>query len=216
MVITVLLLKLFKSPVVCLAGLVSMCPPISASTIQGDWLGRLMVLKVTPLHISSDIQGIHGEVYTPDVLIPGMDLSYFMTDNWAVELQGGRFVRSYSIKNSAVGNFMVGNIGSTTVSLTIQYHFDACSLVKPYLGLGVNYARVHDIEPAAGIPNFEVRDMTSGIINAGADLKISENWFFSASMRYVLSPAYSFHGDSFSANVKMDTLIYGVGIGILF
>ncbi|NYF20669.1 outer membrane protein [Xanthomonas sp. JAI131] len=183
---------------------------------QGNWLIRAMALEIVPLNLDSEISYIGGEVDTPSDFVPGLDLSYFVTDHWAIEFQGGLFAREYRISKSSIGAFDVGTVESGAVSLTAQYHFRPHAALNPYIGLGVNYAWEHKVRPAAGIPDFRVDAIASGIANLGFDYRLAGNWYFSSSVRYVISPAYRFEGQGFNATVKVSTLVLGLGVGYRF
>lgn len=183
---------------------------------QGYWLVRVMALEVDAIHVASEIPIIGGKITIPSKAVPGMDLSYFVTDHWAVECQGGVFARDYRIRNSRIGDFDVGTVESGTVSLTVQYHVRPHATLSPYLGLGINYAWPHAVRPAGGIPDFEVRGITSAILNLGVDYRVADHWRLSTSVRYVSSPAYRFTGHGFGAVVEVDTLVVGVGVGYRF
>ncbi|PPT47860.1 OmpW/AlkL family protein [Xanthomonas arboricola] len=188
----------------------------AAAPARGDVLVRVMALDVTVARIDSTIPSVGGKVDTPDKLVPGADLSYFIADHWAVEGQGGPFVRVYRVRQSLIGDFDVGRIHTRAVSLVLQYHLRPSAKLKPYLGLGLNYAWSGDVEPAAGIPDFKVSDITSGIASLGGDYRVTDRWFLSGSVRYLLSPTYQFRGHGFNATVKLDTLVVGAGIGYRF
>lgn len=180
------------------------------------WLLRMMVLEVTPDDMRSEISTIGGKVDTPRQTIIGMDLSYFMTEHWVVEIQGGPFKRDYRIKESQLGGFEVGTISNIALSLTLQYHLAPQAQFSPYFGLGINHAWIREVKPAAGIPDFNVHSITSGVLSAGLDHRLSAQWSFSTSLRYVISPDYRFQGQGFNAVISINTLIVGVGLGYRF
>lgn len=183
---------------------------------HGPWLIRVMALEVIPVGLASEISTIGGQLETPRTRQLGMDLSYFFTEHWAVELQGGPFDREYRIKGSQIGDFKVGAISHIAVSLALQYHFYPNAQWSPYVGLGINHTWTRDVKPAAGIPKFDVRDITSGIVSAGVDYRLSTHWSLSTSLRYVMSPAYEFQGQGFNSIVSMNTLVVGGGVGYRF
>ncbi|MDC6378917.1 outer membrane beta-barrel protein [Pseudomonas graminis] len=192
-------------------------PQIESQIENNDrWLIRVMAVKVIPVDLTSEISVIGGKVDTPQTNQLSMDLSYFLTDHWAVEFQGGPFDREYRVKGSKVGDFKVGSISHTALSMTLQYHFFRNAKLSPYLGLGINHVWTRDVKPAAGIPKFDVRDITSWLVNAGVDYQLSNHWSISTSLRYVVSPEYEFQGQGFNSTVSMNTLVVGGGLGYHF
>jgi outer membrane protein len=183
---------------------------------HGPWLIRAMALEVIPVGLTSEISTIGGKLETPRTRQLGMDLSYFLAEHWAVEFQGGPFEREYKIKGSQIGDFKVGSISHIALSLALQYHFYPNAQWSPYVGLGVNHTFTREVKPAAGIPKFDVRDVTSGIVSAGIDYRLSTHWSLSSSLRYVISPEYEFQGQGFNSVVSMNTLVVGGGVGYRF
>jgi len=181
-----------------------------------NWLIRGMFLDIKPLRVESNISSIGGEIDTPEKRTFGLDTSYFFSKAFSLEFQGGVFSRNYRIKNSEIGSFKVGTIESNSISLTAQYHIYTDSNLLPYLGVGINHAWTRKVKPADGIPQFNVDDVNSFILNGGIDYKISESWLLSTSLKYIMSPEYNFSGYGFNANIKMNTLITGVGIAYRF
>ncbi|WP_439870373.1 OmpW/AlkL family protein [Pseudomonas syringae] len=183
---------------------------------DNQWLVRVMAVDVVPVGLASEISTIGGKVETPRTRQISVDLSYFVTEHWAVEFQGGPFDREYRIEGSKVGNFKVGSISHTALSLTLQYHFLPTAQWSPYLGLGINHVWTRDVKPAVGIPQFDVRDITSWIVGAGVDYRLNTRWSLSTSLRFVISPEYEFQGQGFNSTVSTNTLVVGAGFGYLF
>jgi outer membrane protein len=186
------------------------------ANIHDRWLVRVMALEIIPVGLASEISTIGGNLETPRTRQIGIDLSYSVTENWAVEFQGGPFDREYRIKGSRIGDFKVGCISHIALSMSLQYHFYPNSQWSPYVGLGINKTSTRDVKPAAGIPKFKVRDITSRILSAGLDYRLSQYWTLSTSLRYVVSPEYEFQGQGFNTAVSMNTLIVGGGVGYRF
>jgi outer membrane protein len=183
---------------------------------DGRWMVRLMGQRVTPIDLSSEISVIGGRLDTPPKSVASLDLSYFVTDYWSVELQGGPFSRSYRIVGSKAGTFDVGTISNVAASMAVLYHISPQSQISPYIGVGFSHAWVKGIERAEGIPQFRAKDVTSAIVCLGIDYKIDQKWLFSAGLRYIMSPDYTFDGDGFKSTVSMNTLMTGAGVGFRF
>ncbi|WP_338544730.1 OmpW family outer membrane protein [Pseudomonas benzopyrenica] len=183
---------------------------------QADWLVRGSALSVRSLTQTTDIPIVGGQIKSPDKTYPGLDISYFFTDHWAIEFQGGHVKRSYAVSGSSLGNFSVGSIDSNVLSLALQYHFRPTESIKPYVGVGANYAWTRSVDPAQNIPSFDVKPIASTLFAAGIDVAIAPGWLVNASARYLLSPEYDFKGEGFSATVKINTLVLGMGVGFYF
>lgn len=183
---------------------------------KGDWLIRGSVISIRSLTQSSDIPLVGGRIKSQDIHTIGLDISYFITNHWALEFQGGQLDREYKVARSSVGDFSVGKIDSYAMTLALQYHFKPSRLIMPYIGLGLNYAWAKSVDPAENIPDFDVKPMTSAMAALGIDIPISAHWVANASARYFLSPTYNFDGNGFQADVQINTLVLGAGVGFFF
>ncbi len=184
--------------------------------VQGDWLVRAGAARITALGMRSTIPTIGGNVETPDTFSPTLDLSYFLTDHWAFQLTGGVSSTPYRLTDSAVGDFDIGTVKTAALALMAQYHFRPGSTINPYIGAGMARSRSLKVEPADNIPDFEVDSINSVLLGAGLDYHLGGRWFANANVQYLRVPTYHFDSDDFSAEVDMDTLITGLGLGYRF
>lgn len=183
---------------------------------EGKWLVRLMVLDIRQTNVRSEVPDIGGKIDIAPIIQPGLDISYFVTDHWAVEFQGGIAKTDYRIAGSAIGDFDIGSVETLSLGLTLQYHFRPTANLKPYLGVGLLHSRTRAVKPADNIPDFDVEDINSLILNAGFDYQLGGNWFASASLRYLLIPTYRAEGEAFDTEVKLNALVSGIGVGYRF
>lgn len=183
---------------------------------QGDWLVRAGVARIMPIGIRSTIPTIGGDVKTPDATSPTLDISYFLTDHWAIQLTGGVSSTPYRLADSAVGDFDIGTIKTAALALMAQYHFRPGAVINPYLGAGMVRSHPLRVDPADNIPDFEVESINSVLLGAGLDYDLGSHWFANAAVQYLRVPTYHFEGEGFSAEVDMDTLITGLALGYRF
>lgn len=183
---------------------------------QGDWLIRLKATGIIPVNESSETTPLGGRLETPSQILPTLDVSYFLTDHWSVEALAGVLSTDYRLKDSLLGDLEVSRVKSATLSLVVQYHWRPAALLNPYLGAGINYTRPIHVEPAPGVPDIEMEALASPLLDAGLDYRLSEHWYASASMRYVITPAQHFSGEGFSAKSNTDALTLGAGMGLRF
>ncbi|REC96317.1 OmpW/AlkL family protein [Kushneria indalinina] len=188
----------------------------SSGIQQGDWLLRLKVAGLVPTHETSSTTPLGGHLDTPSTILPTLDVSYFLTDHWAVEMSGGTFSSDYRLRDSLLGDLEVGRIKSGSVSLVAQYHFRPDTAIRPWLGIGINHTWPISIDPEEGVPDFEASRLTSPLIDAGLDYPLWGPWFASASMRYVMLPTQRFEGDGFSARSRLNVLVMSAGLGLHF
>lgn len=183
---------------------------------EGKWLIRLMVVDVTHTNIRSEISGIGGSIDIPSSVKPSLDISYFLTDHWALEFQGGISTTDYRIVDTAIGDFDIGSVETASAGLTVQYHFRPDAILRPYLGVGFIHSRTRNVTPADNIPDFEVDNINSLVINSGLDYRLGSRWFASASLRYLIIPTYHAEAEAFNTRITLNTLVPGVGISYRF
>ncbi|KFF48959.1 hypothetical protein GY26_11035 [Gammaproteobacteria bacterium MFB021] len=183
---------------------------------QGDWLLRGLVLGSHATQVQSTISTIGGEVEIASHVQPGADLSYFLSERWALQFTGGISRTHYRVRDSLIGDFDVGRVDSYSATLSLQYHFSPWGALTPYLGAGLYHARERRVEPATGIPDFSVEPVTGPLLVVGADYHVSGDWFVSASLHYLKVPTYRFEGDGFSSELQANIWTLGAGLGYRF
>ncbi|WP_299261685.1 OmpW family outer membrane protein [uncultured Kushneria sp.] len=181
---------------------------------QGNWLIRLKATSLMPVNESSQTTPLGGQLETPSRRLPTLGVSYFLTDQWSVEAMAGVISTDYRLTDSLLGDLDISRVKSATVSLVAQYHFRPDAALKPYLGAGVNHTWPISVEPASGVPDIDMEALTSPLLEAGLDYRLSEHWFASASVGYVITPAQHFSGEGFSAKSDTDVLTAGAGVGV--
>ncbi|WP_353979917.1 OmpW family outer membrane protein [Salinicola endophyticus] len=208
-----------RSACLCLLVLVALTPTGSAraGTLgQGDWLLRGVVLGSHATQVHSTISTIGGEVEIASRVQPGVDISYFLSERWALQFTGGVSRTHYRVRDSLIGDFDVGRVDSYSATLSLQHHFPSWGALTPYLGAGLYHARERRVEPAAGIPDFSVEPVSGPLLVAGANYHVSGDWFVSASLHYLKVPTYRFEGDGFSSELRANIWTLGAGFGYRF
>jgi outer membrane protein len=118
-------------------GLLDMNAPLVGKE-AGTFMLRARAVGVIPEDNSSSISTIGGHVTATAQAAPELDLSYFLTDNIALELIAATTRHNVKATNTAVGDVDVGSVWALPPTLTLQYHFLPHSAFSPYVGVGVN------------------------------------------------------------------------------
>ncbi|QIW14960.1 hypothetical protein A4G20_00520 [Pasteurellaceae bacterium RH1A] len=166
----------------------------------------------------------------------GLTGTYFFTDNLGLELLAAtpfshKIYANVPVLPSAFG--LPANLGGGPVakvkhlppSLYAQYYFgDANSVVRPYLGAGINYTRFFRPESThAAVTNLSVKKHSVGpVANAGVDVKLTDNISFNAAVWYTNirttakfdTPALNIYGHE--VKIKLDPLVAFAGFGVRF
>jgi outer membrane protein len=149
-------------------------------------------------------------VNVEDRWIPEVDLSYWLTDNLALEL-----VLTYPQKHDvAQDGRSIGSIKQIPPTLMFRYQFMPKATFQPYVGIGLNYTRFSSVNLANGTITME-KDSVGLALQVGADIKVSKNMYVNLDAKKVKIDADLFAGGA-RANLKVDPWLVGVGLGWRF
>ncbi|MEO1543515.1 MAG: OmpW family outer membrane protein, partial [Pseudomonadota bacterium] len=114
--------------------------------------------------------------------VPHLTLSYFLTRNIAVEL----FCCFAQHGVQGAGDLAGTELGETMIfppALTLQYHFDTGTKVKPYLGVGAQYIHFFDTSSSIG-GSLDIDDAWGVVAQAGADIEMGNGWYLNGDIKY--------------------------------
>lgn len=137
--------------------------------------------------------------------------TYFMTDQWAVELLAAL---PFKHDIDARGG---GNIGETKhlpPTLSVQYHFTPNQPVRPYIGAGLNYTIFfeEDLDGA----NLSLDNSFGLAAQVGVDIDLTESMFLNADVRYIDIESDAKVNGASIGTVEIDPWVYGIHIGFRF
>lgn len=190
---------------------------------KGDFMIRGLVTGVLPdadatvKANGTRIPGASADV--SDEVIPATTLTYFFTDNLAVELFCCFAKHTVEAQGSIAG---LGEIGDTWIfppALTAQYHFNPDGTFKPYVGVGVQY--IHFFEESSKLgpgTSFSIDDGFGFTLQGGLDIAIGDDgWYINADVKKTwLGMDARWGGTGISADVDLDPLIVSAGFGYRF
>ena len=149
---------------------------------------------------------------------PTLSLSYYINDNWAVELWGAADKFNHRVRG--VGNERLGTVEQQPIALSGQYHFgQADNVFRPFVGVGYyesNFSNEDLVAP--GVTEHIGLETAKGAIGTvGVDMNINSTWFARADARYMHSrPEVKVGGQGTGADAKLDPWTVGFGIGARF
>lgn len=184
-----------------------------AQQAEGNWMVRLRALYMHPDNKSTDPTGTLGNdsIHVSNKLFPEADISYFFTRNIAAEL-----ILTYPQKHDVTLNgTKIGSFKHLPPTLTLQYHFLPDAQFRPYVGAGVNYTRISDVNLLGGAATLD-RSSWGGAIQAGFDIKVSANGFINFDIKKVWIGSDVKVGGAKVSTVSVDPLLVGVGYGFKF
>jgi outer membrane protein len=200
-------------------GLLDMNAPLVGKE-AGTIMVRARAIGLIPEDNSSKITTIGGRVTATAQAAPEVDLSYFLTDNIALELIAATTRHDVKAKGTAVGDVDVGSVWALPPTLTLQYHFLPHSAFSPYVGVGVNVTFWYGAKAAnPPVTHFSVGTGMGPAVQAGIDYNFSGHWFANLDVKQIFLNTNA-HVDALGTTVKahtaLDPLVIGMGIGYRF
>lgn len=165
----------------------------SAFAADGPWMVRVRAVNLDMANKSDAIPALavpSDAIRASDKTIPEVDISYFITKNIAAELiLTVPQKHGVEVAQSAIGAFKAGTFKHLPPTLTLQYHFLPDGQFRPYVGAGVNYTRFSGVNLAVpGVTTLQLEnDSWGGALQAGFDVKLSENLFLNLDVRKSIS-----------------------------
>jgi outer membrane protein len=190
------------------------CAALAPSLSQaGTFEARFRVLTLEPANENTSVNAALpvDVVSVNDKYIWEIDGSYFITPNWALEL----IATTPQKQTLYVGGDKLGTLRHLPPTLTVQYHFAPTNAtVQPYVGLGLNYTRFSNVNLPEGMT---IKKHSWGAaFQVGADFPLGNNLYFNVDFKKInISTDVSFEGTKLGT-VKVDPVLFGVGIGYRF
>jgi outer membrane protein len=97
--------------------------------------------------------------------------------------------------------------------LLVQYHFLPSAQISPYVGVGVNYTRISNVDLSGADLD---RNSFGFALQAGLDYKLNQKWSLNLDIKKVqIRSDVSLNGTRLTT-AKLDPLLVGVGVGYRF
>lgn len=212
---------MFKTSLAVLAGASAMTflPVVDAlaSSVDDPWLIRVRALSVMPEESGTTVP-LGGDVQIENQIVPELDISYFFTENFAIEAIFAVTPHDVSVENSLAGDVDLGDVWLLPPTITAQYHFNPRGSFRPYIGAGINYT-VFFNEDAGATDSIEYSDEFGFALNAGVDIPVNDTWFVNADIKKLFLETdvrVNAGGLTVISDVTIDPWIIGVGVGRRF
>lgn len=189
----------------------------------GDWLVRGRIVNVSPNDDSGEVTGIAGSgVGVDSDTTVEVDVSYFLSKNWALELIAATTKHDISGTGAIAA---LGNVVETRVlppTLNLQYHNYLSEDTRVYFGAGVNYTVFFDEEGKGAFAGADVDlDNSFGLsTQIGVDFNINKDWFINLDAKYIFMDTEAEirpgDGSVLKVDADIDPWVIGVGIGTRF
>ena len=187
--------------------------PKTAGTI----MVRARVIDVMPQNNGSSVTVIGGKIDATDQPTPELDLSYFVTNNIALELIAATTSHHVSVKNSILGSKV--DVGSTSVlppTVTLQYHFLPNQQFSPYVGAGLNYTFFYNSKPAGALKSLSFQNGFGEAVQVGFDYALTGRWGLNVDVKQLFLPTKASVNGAIHAKTNLDPLVIGAGVSYKF
>jgi len=196
-----------------------------AGKAANTFMVRLRAIGVLPHPTASSVSIIGGDINATSQAAPELDVSYFFTDNIALELIAASTRHNVSVTNSALGKVDVGSIWILPPTVTLQYHFFPKERFSPYIGAGVNMSFFYASKPnEPTIRSWSLGSTFGPAIQVGFDYNIAGNWFLNMDVKQIFmrvqGPVHTNiggpRGTTVQARTWLNPTVVGVGVGYRF
>jgi outer membrane protein len=185
----------------------------------GDFMVRLRGIAVIPRDHSDYVDPIGGHVEQTNAYVPEVDLTYFITDNIAVEAIAAITKHDGKARNTAAGDVDLGSVWVLPPTVTLQYHPFPKERWSPYVGAGVNYTFFfNDDTPDDGqVKSIHYSDSFGWALQAGLDYALTDSVYLNVDVKKLfVSTKARINDGAIHSKVDVDPWIVGAGIGYKF
>ena len=198
--------------IIALLAIGAVAGPVMAQ--QSPWLVRARVVNIDTANKFDTSSALATDsVDVSNKTIPEVDISYFFTPNLAAEL-----ILTYPQKHDvSLNGIDIGTLKHLPPTLLLQYHFMPEAQFSPYVGAGLNYTRVSQVDLLEGAATLE-KNSYGLALQAGVDFKLDKNWSLNLDVKKVqIRSDLSLTGNGTKlGTVKIDPWLVGVGVGYRF
>lgn len=181
---------------------------------EGNWMVRVRALGVLPDSDSTtNSPGIGVDI--EDYFIPELDITYFINQNWALELVLG--ISKHDVEGTGlIAGADVGDFLIIPPHLMLQYHFHLNERIKPYVGVGVNYSIIFNEDEGPGFTDLDIDNGWGFSLQAGVDIKVKEQWYLNVDVKKTWMSVDATVNNAITADIDVDPWLVGVGLGYRF
>ena len=188
---------------------------------DGPWAKERFQIRLRGIGVIPDDGGgttIGGKPDAQNAFVPEVDLTYFLSQNWALELIAATSPHDLKLKGSAIGDVDLGDTWVLPPTLTLQYHFTPDNKFSPYLGAGVNYTLPYAEEAAGGIVTDLEADGSFGYaLQAGFDYWMDDHWGLNLDVKKIwVDVDASVNNGAITGEVELDPWVVGAGVSYRF
>jgi len=195
--------------------------PAAAKDLGEGWLAkerfqvRLRGIGILPEKGGST--SIGGETEAENAYVPEVDLTYFLDQNWALELIAATAKHDIKAIGTTSGDLDLGDTMLLPPTLTLQYHFTPDNALSPYVGAGINYSMTYSEDDGADTNVLDADNGFGWALQAGADYWLDEHWGLNFDVKKLwVDVDAKINNGAITGNVELDPWIIGTGVSYRF
>lgn len=177
---------------------------LPATALADNWMMRVRAINIAP-DVSSSVAGLD----VSNEWVPEVDFTYFVTPNIGVEL-----ILATSRHEVTLPGTSLGKLNALPPTVTVQYHFNPTSTIKPYVGAGVNYTRFYNVDLATGLSVD--KNSFGGALQAGVDIAVTKNGYINLDVKKIWIDTDVKSGGVKLTNLEINPVVWGIGYGFRF
>jgi len=184
----------------------------SVAAQESPWLVRVRAVQLDMKN--SGNTATTSALTVDDKTIPELDISYFFTKNIAAELILTVPQKQHVYLNGADK----GTFKHLPPTLTLQYHFTDLNGFKPYVGTGLNFTKIgkENITVSTANDTSLSNDSLGAAFQAGVDIPLTKQVSLNIDVKKVYIKSHVYVGGTDVGTLKLDPVVFGVGVGYRF
>ena len=184
---------------------------------DGSWEVRLRGIYLDPANRSNAVTGLLGEdaITINHKWLPDLDIEHFFTPQWSTEL----VVTYPQSQDVYVNGTQIGTFKHLPPTLTGKYNLMPNSNFQPYIGAGVNFTLISDVNLVVpGVSRLYLSNHSIGAaFQAGFDYKIRDHWYVNLDVKWVeIGSGVYLPGGTRVTTVQINPFLFGLGVGYRF
>jgi outer membrane protein len=197
---------------ILIAAAVGMLVAGSVAAQESPWLVRVRAVQLDMKN--SGNTATTSALTVDDKTIPELDISYFFTKNIAAELILTVPQKQHVYLNGADK----GTFKHLPPTLTLQYHFTDLNGFKPYVGAGLNFTKIgkENITVSTANDTSLSNDSLGAAFQAGVDIPLTKQVSLNIDVKKVYIKSHVYVGGTDVGTLKLDPVVFGVGVGYRF
>ena len=196
-----------KRTLALLAAAAAVGPAVQAQNADtGNWIVRARAVYLDSENKDSTGVGLSVN----NKAFPELDVTYFFSPNLAAEL-----ILTYPQEHDVkAGGAVIGSLKQLPPTLTLQYHFTGLNGFRPYVGAGVNYTRLSDVQLPS--PFSIEKDSWGFAAQAGVDVPLGGGWLLNFDVKKI-QIGFNVSASGVEAGTfDLDPWVWGIGFGKRF